>query len=202
MSFLNLNQDNLFLLAALGNPEKDYSLTRHNAGFLFADSISDFYSFKPYKFSNKINGIITSGEIAGKRVVILKPQTFMNNSGTAVREAMRNFKIKLENLIVAHDDADINFASQRIKYGGSAAGHNGIKSIVSELGTQDFIRIRLGIGKPESEGALAEFVLQPFSNEEFQLIKTLCRPIWNEIIYKILSDGAERAMNLYNRRNH
>lgn len=189
-----------FLIIGLGNPEKRYFTTRHNIGFLFVESLASYFKFGPFEFSKKVNGLVAKGEISGKNVILLKPSTYMNNSGIAVRAAKRLFGIKPENIIVAHDEMDIVFGSQRIRKNGSSAGHNGIKSIISELETPDFTRIRLGIGKPLPGINIADYVLSEFSEEELETIAE-SREKWAEIAKMIVSESVEAAMNAFNKKN-
>jgi len=145
---LLINKSGIVLVAALGNPENKYLKTRHNAGFLFADSIAQQFNFSPFSYCVKMEGHISVGNISGKTVILLKPSTYMNRSGISVLKAMNAFNVSHEKLIVIHDDTDINFGSHRIKKGGGDGGHRGIRSISGEIGTPGFARIRIGIGAP------------------------------------------------------
>jgi PTH1 family peptidyl-tRNA hydrolase len=189
-----------FLIIGLGNPEKRYFTTRHNIGFMFVESIASSFDFGPFEFSKKVNGLVAKGKIGEKNVILLKPSTYMNNSGLAAKKAKKLFGIKPEKIIVAHDEMDIAFGSQRIRKNGSSAGHNGIKSIISELETPDFTRIRLGIGKPMPGINIADYVLSEFSEEELEAI-TDSREKWAEIAKMIVSESVEAAMNAFNRKN-
>ena len=189
-----------FLIIGLGNPESRYFKTRHNIGFMFIESLASSFKFGEFTFSTKVNGLLSKGKIGEKGAILLKPSTYMNNSGIAVKAAKKLFGIKPENIIVAHDDMDIAFGSQRIRKNGSSAGHNGIKSIIAELETPDFTRIRLGIGKPEPENNIADYVLSEFSEEELKIIADSCEK-WSKIAETLLFEGAEAAMNAFNRKN-
>lgn len=190
----------LFLLVGLGNPDQKYSKTRHNIGFMFADEIADCFDFSPFSFSNKLNGLVALGEIEGKKTIILKPSTYMNNSGLAVSRAIGYYKIDRANIMVAHDDMDISFGSQRIRKGGSSAGHNGIKSIIAELGDQDFTRIRLGIDRPPLPIPVADYVLMNFSQAQLSALDEISRS-WHLIVSEIIKNGVEAAMNKFNCKN-
>ena len=167
---------------------------------MFVESIASTFDFVDFTFSAKINGLVEKGKIGDRGIILLKPSTYMNNSGLAVRKAKELFRIKPENITVAHDDMDIAFGSQRIRKNGSSAGHNGIKSIIAELETPEFTRIRLGIGKPEPESNIADYVLSEFSEEELKIIAD-SREKWAKIAETLLFEGAEAAMNAFNRKN-
>lgn len=189
------------LICALGNPGDKYCKTRHNIGFIFADSVSKFFKFSPFFYCKKIKGDISAGSIAGRAVLILKPDTYMNRSGVAVQAAMKAFTITGDNLFVVHDDVDIEFSFQRLKSGGGDGGHNGIKSIVSEIGTNNFHRIRIGIGKPKEKAKLEEYVLSNFLDDEEAIIDNTLSSRWNDILNKTINDGVTQAMTIFNRRN-
>ena len=167
---------------------------------MFVESIASSFDFGPFEFSKKVNGLVAKGKIGEKTVILLKPSTYMNNSGLAVKKAKKLFGIKPEKIIVAHDEMDIVFGSQRIRKNGSSAGHNGIKSIMTELETPDFTRIRLGIGKPMPGSNIADYVLTEFSEEELEMISD-SRKKWAEIAEMIVSESVEAAMNTFNRKN-
>ena len=166
---------------------------------MFVESIAASFKFGDFEFSKKVNGLVAKGEIGGKNVILLKPSTYMNNSGIAVRAAKKLYGIKPEKIIVAHDEMDIVFGSQRIRKNGSSAGHNGIKSIISELETPDFTRIRLGIGKPLPGINIADYVLSEFSEEELEMISEN-KEKWAEIAKMIVSESVEAAMNAFNKK--
>ena len=167
---------------------------------MFVESIASSFNFGQFEFSKKVNGFIAKGKIGEKNVILLKPSTYMNNSGIAVKAAKKLFGIKPEKIIVAHDEMDIVFGSQRIRKNGSSAGHNGIKSIMTELETPDFTRIRLGIGKPMPGINIADYVLSEFSEEELESISEN-KEKWAEIAKTLVSESVEAAMNAFNRKN-
>ncbi len=167
---------------------------------MFVESIASSFGFGEFEFSKKVNGFLAKGKIGDKNVILLKPSTYMNNSGISVKAAKKLFGIKPEKIIVAHDEMDIAFGSQRIRKNGSSAGHNGIKSIISELETPDFTRIRLGIGKPEPGTDIADYVLSEFSEEELEIISEN-REKWAEIAKTLVLESPEAAMNAFNKKN-
>ena len=189
------------MIVGLGNPDQKYSKTRHNIGFMFADEIADYFGFSPFSFSNKLNGLVALGEIEGRKTIILKPSTYMNNSGFAVSRAVGYYKIDRANIMVAHDDMDISFGSQRIRKGGSSAGHNGIKSIIAELGDQNFTRIRLGIDRPSQPIPIADYVLMNFPQDQLSALEDI-RKNWHLIVAEIIKNGVEAAMNTFNCKNN
>ena len=167
---------------------------------MFVESIASSFNFGQFEFSKKVNGFIAKGKIGEKNVILLKPSTYMNNSGTAVKAAKKLFGIKPEKIIVAHDEMDIVFGSQRIRKNGSSAGHNGIKSIIAGLETPDFTRIRLGIGKPTPGINIADYVLSEFSEEELEIIAEN-REKWAEIAKTLVLESVDAAMNVFNKKN-
>lgn len=167
---------------------------------MFVESIASSFGFGEFEFSKKVNGFLAKGKIGDKNVILLKPSTYMNNSGKALKAAKKLFSIKPENVMIAHDDMDIAFGSQRIRKNGSSAGHNGIKSIITELKTPDFTRIKLGIGRPMPGTDIAEYVLSEFSEEELETVSEN-RGKWAEIAKTIVSESVETAMNAFNRKN-
>ena len=152
----------MLLLVGLGNPGSDYTNTRHNIGFKIIDAIN--LHFKLSKQKPKFKGLLTTGNIESKKVYAIKPLTFMNNSGTCIRELIEYFKIDSSEIIVFHDDLDIEFGKIKAKFGGADAGHNGIKSLDKFIG-KDYSRVRIGIGKPEKI-KVNDFVLGDFNEDE------------------------------------
>jgi PTH1 family peptidyl-tRNA hydrolase len=152
----------LKLIAGLGNPGPEYALTRHNSGFLLLDKLADGQKFSKKKFS------ALGAEIArkGTKIILLKPQTFMNNSGEAVRAALDFYKISALDLLVLSDDLDQDFGAARFRAKGSSGGHNGLKSIIACLGHENFARIKLGIGKPLRKEQVLDYVLGRFTAAE------------------------------------
>ena len=153
----------MILLVGLGNPTPDSNDNRHNVGFKIIDSINQKFGLTKQK--PKFKGLLTTGNISNKKVYAIKPLTFMNNSGICIRELIEYFKIDAEDVIVFHDDLDVDFAKIKVKFGGSSAGHNGIESIDKFIG-KDYSRVRVGIGKPEKKMEVSDFVLTNFTEEE------------------------------------
>ena len=153
----------MILLVGLGNPTPDSNDNRHNIGFKIIDAINQKFGLSKQK--PKFKGLLTTGNIGNKKVYAIKPLTFMNNSGICIRELIEYFKIDAEDVIVFHDDLDVDFSKIKAKFGGSSAGHNGIESIDKFIG-KDYSRVRIGIGKPEKKIEVSDFVLTNFSDEE------------------------------------
>ncbi|MDA9744301.1 aminoacyl-tRNA hydrolase [Candidatus Pelagibacter sp.] len=160
----------MFLFVGLGNPTPNSENNRHNIGFKIIDAIN--LKFKLSKQKPKFKGLLTTGNINEKKVYAIKPLTFMNNSGICIRELIEYFKIEAENIIVFHDDLDIDFGKIKTKFGGSSAGHNGIESIDKFIG-KDYSRVRIGIGKPNDKIAVSDYVLKDFDDDEKQQLETL-----------------------------
>ena len=159
-----------YLIVGLGNPGRQYELTRHNAGFLFADLLADKLSANINKIQFK--SVTTVIDLSGKKCLLMKPQTFMNNSGEAVKQAAAFYKIPPEKIIVIFDDISLPCGKLRIRRKGSAGGHNGIKSIIYHLNSDNFPRIKLGVGeKPHPDYELADWVLSNFKKDELPLLR-------------------------------
>ena len=153
----------MILLVGLGNPTPDSNDNRHNIGFKIIDEINKKFGLSKQK--PKFKGLLTTGNISNKKVYAIKPLTFMNNSGICIRELIEYFKIDSEDVIVFHDDLDVDFTKIKTKFGGSSAGHNGIESIDKFIG-KEYSRVRVGIGKPQKKIEVSDFVLTNFSEEE------------------------------------
>ena len=160
----------MFLFVGLGNPTPNSENNRHNIGFKIIDAINSKFNLSKQK--PKFKGLLTTGNINEKKVYAIKPLTFMNNSGICIRELIEYFKIEAENIIVFHDDLDIDFGKIKTKFGGSSAGHNGIESIDKFIG-KDYSRVRIGIGKPNDKIAVSDYVLRDFDDDEKQQLETL-----------------------------
>jgi len=158
----------MHLLIGLGNIGKKYNRNRHNLGFLITDQLVQQYKF--IKQSDKFNGNIFKGVIANNKIIILKPKTMMNNSGLSASKVKNYFKIDGQNIFVFYDDLDLSLAKVKIKFGGSSAGHNGIKSLDSYIGKK-FHRVRIGINKPLNKSSISEYVLKDFEKNELEIIK-------------------------------
>ena len=153
----------MILLVGLGNPTPNSQDNRHNIGFKIIDAINQKFSLSKQK--PKFKGLLTTGDISSKKIYAIKPLTFMNNSGICIRELIEYFRIDVEDVIVFHDDLDIDFGKIKAKLGGSSAGHNGIASIDKFIG-KEYSRVRVGIGKPETKISVSDYVLNNFNDEE------------------------------------
>ncbi len=153
----------MILFVGLGNPTPDSQNNRHNVGFKIIDCINKKFNLSKQK--PKFKGLLTTGNIANKKVYAIKPLTFMNNSGICIRELIEYFKIDAQDVIVFHDDLDVEFGKIKTKFGGSSAGHNGVASIDKFIG-KDYSRVRVGIGKPRDSMEVADYVLQNFNDDE------------------------------------
>jgi PTH1 family peptidyl-tRNA hydrolase len=190
------------LIVGLGNPGRGYADTRHNIGFI---CLNHFARSHGIKFDKKQAQARTgSGEIAGNSIILAKPQTYMNLSGQSVILLVRKFHIDPESLVVIHDDLDLPLGKIRIRRGSRSGGHKGINSIISHLGSHDFHRIRIGIGRPDTgeieEDDTVSFVLSEFTPEEQKVIDQVI-PTVSEAILCLLTDGLTTAMNRYNKNN-
>jgi len=168
----------MLLLVGLGNPGPNSENNRHNIGFKIIDAIN--LHFKLSKQKPKFKGLLTTGNIEAQKVYAIKPLTFMNNSGTAIKELIDYFKIDAKDVIVFHDDLDIDFGKIKAKFGGSSAGHNGIESIDKFIG-KDYSRVRIGIGKPKTKADMADHVLKNFDDDEMLELKKITENITNSI---------------------
>ena len=186
----------MFLIAGLGNPGRQYEKTRHNMGFDTIDELIDRHRIPQGGIAHK--AMYGKGMIAGEKVLAVKPLTYMNLSGEAIREYVNYYKMDPETeLIVIYDDIDLDPGQIRIRKKGSAGGHNGIKSIIAQIGTQNFYRIKVGVGAKPKGWDLADYVLGRFSPEERELVdKAICDAA--DAVEMILKDGIEAAMNHYN----
>lgn len=185
-----------YIIAGLGNPGAKYEMTRHNAGFLAIDLLAIKEGFDVKKLRH--HALTADVNINGKRCLVMKPQTMMNNSGEAVGEAARFYKIPAENVIIIYDDISLDVGQTRIRRKGSAGGHNGIKSIIAHLGSEDFPRIKIGVGKkPTPEYDLVNWVLGRFPKELEPDLKAALENTASAV--ELIIDGQiDKAMNLYN----
>ena len=186
----------MYLVAGLGNPGREYDMTRHNIGFEVIDYIADKYKIKVKKL--KFKSLYQKAELAGEEVILMKPQTYMNLSGESIRDAAAFYKIPPEKIIIISDDINLEKGRIRVRKSGSAGGHNGLKSIIYQLSSENFVRVRIGVGDKENENQeLADYVLSRFTKEEIPLFE---KAIINAAgaIEETIKNGAESAMNLYN----
>ena len=168
----------MILFVGLGNPSPDNENNRHNIGFKIIDAINQKFGLSKQK--PKFKGLLTTGNIGNKKVYAIKPLTFMNNSGICIRELIEYFKIDSENVVVFHDDLDVDLGKIKAKFGGSSAGHNGIESIDKFIG-KDYSRVRIGIGKPTGNNDAAEHVLKDFDEEEKVELENITKNIANSL---------------------
>lgn len=187
----------MYLVVGLGNPENDYSKTRHNMGFNTVNKIAKEYNIEITKKGFK--GLYGSGIIEGEKVILLKPQTYMNLSGESLREIMNFYKITSNELIVIYDDIDIEPGYIRIRKSGSSGTHNGMKSVIECIGTEDFVRVRVGIGKPSGAEDMIHYVIGAIPEEDIELLDegtTLAK----EAVIEIIKNNVDIVMNNYNKK--
>lgn len=187
----------MYVVVGLGNPGKEYTNTRHNIGFNTIELLAKRNDIKLNKL--KFKGVYGEGTIGSEKVLLVKPQTYMNNSGITVGEIVRFYKLPIENLIVIVDDIDIEFSSIRIKKKGSSGSHNGLKSIIYHLNDDNFPRVKIGIGKKHPNEDLANFVLANFSKEETSPIEEAVLSA-SEAVETIIKSDINKAMNSYNKK--
>lgn len=189
----------MILVVGLGNPGRQYSANRHNVGFMVVDELA--ITCRADGFRSKFNGEYAKGEVSEEDVVLLKPQTFMNDSGRSVQAAMAFFKPKIDRLLVIHDELDLPFGTVRLKVGGGHAGHNGLRSIMACIGTGDFGRIRFGIGRPPPgfRGEVADYVLSSFDGAERAELPDLLKKAAASVV-EVAARGLAAAMNVSNAR--
>ena len=187
----------MFLVAGLGNPGEEYALTPHNLGFLTIDRLAERHGIRVTRRDSR--ALVGVGEIDGHPVMLAKPQTYMNLSGTSVVPLMEKHEIDPDRLVVVYDELDLDWTAVRIKPKGSAAGHNGMKSLIAGLKTDEFVRVRLGIhpGHPVKDGA--EFVLSPLRRAQIKELDELTGYA-ADAVSSIIAEGVEKAMTRYNRR--
>ncbi len=186
---------NYFLIIGLGNPGREYELTRHNIGFLTIDRLAERWDVNVNKYKSK--ALIGEYRNAHEKVVLVKPQTFMNLSGNAVRSVYQFYKLPIEQLLVIFDDLDLPFGSIRIRKSGGSSGQKGMKSIIEQLGTEEFPRIRVGIGRPPGKMNSVDFILNKFKsseNKELSIILDTCA----DAVECFIENGIDATMNRYN----
>jgi len=175
----------MLLLVGLGNPSPNNTNNRHNVGFLVIDAINA--KFKLSKQKPKFKGLLTTGKIDEHKVFAIKPLTFMNSSGVAIKELIEYFKIDSKNVFVFHDDMDIDIGKVKVKFGGSSAGHNGIESMDKNI-SKHYSRIRIGIGRPKKNSTGADYVLDNFSSEEKEILEEITKNISESLSTLIKKD--------------
>lgn len=185
----------MYLIVGLGNPEADYSKTRHNMGFNAVNKIAEKYGIEINK--KKFDGLMGEGTIENEKIILLKPQTYMNLSGKSIIQVINFYKIPLENICVIYDDMDIEKGQIKIRKKGSAGSHNGMKSVIAEIGSTEFARIRVGIGKPKFEGDAINYVIGAIPEEEIKILDEATTKAADAMV-EMLKIGVDNAMNKYN----
>jgi peptidyl-tRNA hydrolase, PTH1 family len=180
----------------LGNPGGEYASTRHNVGFMALDYFAEQTGIS-FKLSSKCRGLIGEGNVKGAKVILLKPQTYMNLSGESMRAFMDFYKVELKDMVVVYDDLDTFFGQVRLRYQGSAGGHNGIKSIIQHAGTQTFNRIRMGVSRPKPGYDIADYVLSSFTKDEAKQLKPFVE-LCSEVMHYSLENPFEKTMAKFN----
>jgi PTH1 family peptidyl-tRNA hydrolase len=186
------------LIVGLGNPEPKYDRTRHNIGFEAVDSLAKSWQM-PWQKQPRFNGLVADGTIGGAKIVLLKPLTYMNNSGQSIRAVVDWYKLSPQSVLVIYDEMDLPLGKLRLRLSGSAGGHNGMKSIIAHLGTQTFPRLRIGIGKSNPSQNTISHVLGRFAPQE-NIIMADVLQMATEAVECSIKKGVETAMNLYNNR--
>jgi len=211
-----MSHNSSFIIVGLGNPGSEYENTRHNAGRVVVRRFAEMHGFPEFAYDKKTDALLSEGEVGGTRVILLLPETFMNNSGNSLkkRQATRPNDLsrsvgrasdkRQDNLIVVHDDLDIPLGSLRIAYARSAAGHKGVQSIIDALGTNDFTRVRIGISPVDESGEIRKphgeeidrFVLKKFTTDERAMADDALKGARDALVM-ILTEGREKAMNVF-----
>jgi peptidyl-tRNA hydrolase, PTH1 family len=190
-----MNEQDPFLIVGLGNPGPDYRHNRHNVGFMVVDALARAANIPIQRVEQR--ALLGKGLLNDERVILAKPQTYMNNSGQSVAPLARFYKIPLEHILIVHDDLDLPFGSLRLRPVGGTGGQKGMESIVNKLGTRDFPRLRVGIGRPPGRMDPADYVLHDFDPSQQDLLpEVLGRAV--DAIRKFVMEGIEPAMNIYN----
>ena len=185
----------MYLIVGLGNPEEEYSKTRHNMGFNTINKLSEEYDIKVNK--NKFDALCGEGMIEKEKVILVKPQTYMNLSGKSIIQIVNFYKIDMNNVIIIYDDIDVEKSEIKIRKKGGAGSHNGMKSVIEELKSEDFIRVRVGIGKPVYKDDMINYVIGAIPEEEIKLLDEGTTKAKDAIV-EILKNGIDIAMNKFN----
>jgi PTH1 family peptidyl-tRNA hydrolase len=187
----------MFLIAGLGNPGEEYALTRHNLGFMVVEELAGQLQVKTLGKNRKCNALVAEADYQGRHLVLAQPQTFMNQSGEAVRMLLHWYKINPANLILIYDDLDLELGRIRVRAGGNSGGHHGVDSVIQQLKTGEFCRVRIGIGKPVSKTSGVDYVLEPIPlSERPQLDQGVLQA--SQAVLAVVGQGIEQAMNAYN----
>jgi PTH1 family peptidyl-tRNA hydrolase len=189
------NENPPFLVVGLGNPGPEYKFNRHNVGFMTIDEVAEELDTKFGRVQS--NALVAQARRGEHRIILAKPRTYMNRSGSAVGALVRFYKVPLEKLIVIYDDVDLPFESLRLRSEGGSAGHNGMKSIIQNLGSQDFARLRVGVGRPKGRMRTPDHVLQDFGRAEQEALTMVLQKA-AEAALTFIDDGIVAAMNRFN----
>lgn len=184
-----------YLIVGLGNPGREYRQNRHNVGFMVVDRLAERLGVSFSRLEQK--ALVTKTDHAGSRLILAKPQTYMNLSGQAAGALQRYYKVPLENLMVVYDDVDLPFGTLRLRFAGGSSGQKGMQSIIQRLGTQDFPRLRVGIDRPPGRMAAADYVLQDFSRDQEEMLPQITDEAADAIL-TFVREGLEAAMNQFN----
>ena len=187
-----------YLIAGLGNPGREFRDTRHNIGFLLVDKIAATLELDFSRTQAK--ALITDGIYQNNKIILVKPQTYMNRSGHAIHSLLSFYKVDLENMLVAYDDVDLPFGAIRLRPSGGSAGHKGVQSIIEQLGSDQFPRLRLGVGRPPGFKQAANYVLKPFNKEEDEFLDPFLEQA-SEAALAVTTNGLDYAMTNYNRND-
>jgi PTH1 family peptidyl-tRNA hydrolase len=188
------------LIVGLGNNGKDYSLNRHNVGFWFIDKLAEL-SLNPFKKESKFNAKVLQTTIAKNLVFLLKPNGYINLSGSPILSFIKFYKINPEEILIIHDDIDIKLGDIKIKFGGGHSGHNGLKDIIKTLKSKDFYRLRIGVGRPINNQEVVDFVLNnPSKAESTKILNSISRAL--DIIDKIITKEIDEAMNILHSKTY
>lgn len=190
-----MTPDTSYLLIGLGNPGREYQTNRHNFGFMLVDRLAVRLNARGLKVQSK--AIVTSGMFQDRKIILAKPQTYMNLSGQSIQGLANFYKLPLENLLVAHDDLDLPFGTIRMRPGGGPGGQKGVASTIAQLGTKDFARLRLGIGRPPGRMDPAAYVLQDFSRDETKILSEILDRAADAAL-EFVSNGLDKAMSKFN----
>jgi peptidyl-tRNA hydrolase, PTH1 family len=186
-----------FMVVGLGNPGEEYDFTPHNVGFHVVDKLAESHAIRVTR--KECDARLGAGLVSGKRVALAKPHTFMNDSGRSVKGLLGRFELTLDRLVVVYDELDLPWGELRIRSKGSAAGHNGMKSVIAHLGTQNFTRVRVGVDRGREGGRGADFLLTPLKRSHKQEMEDMAVRA-AEAVESILAEGVEKSMAIFNRR--
>lgn len=187
-----------YLIVGLGNPGRDYKVTRHNIGFMLVDVLANRLKVDFTRTQSK--ALITTGHYLGYKIILAKPQTYMNKSGHAVGALKKFYKLEPDHILMAYDDVDLPFASIRMKSSGGSAGHKGMESIIEQIGASDFPRLRLGVGRPPGYRKAANYVLKSFSKDETEFLSNFLERA-ADAAQAFVTDGIDYAMTHFNRNS-